>query len=516
MKMNRSMDDAGKLCMGAVLFLALAYTAVRAWRISIFHDEAYSIIDAIRCPLSQTLRFDTWSPANNHLLNTLLMEGLYRIFGFSEFALRVPALMGHVLYLTAVVRILNLLGGGWLKVAGLVLMALSPFMLELFSAARGYSLGLGFWAWALYYYLRILRGETDEETRRMDVLRLSGLMVLAILSYLVFIQVYTAFLAILFLWEIFSLGRPIPGGSWGGTVKKFWHNFLLLIVPSVIFLVSFLAEPVLRMAGRNDQFIEGGTAGFWADTVPSLVRAVLYEHHSSWGPLLWGLIAFVLGTTVALAVRALISRRVLTPGERSLIAVFALVVVAATVVVIQHHVTGSLFLTQRRGAYFIPLFLLLLICLLQQMSSARSQWLSMLGHGFGIALAFLTLAHFVSAANVSHFYICRYDASTKEMMRDLAAMNAGKNLQDSALSIGNDWSLTPGLYFYKAKYRMEWLKWPAWGDPDGPFDYYYLISGDQSGLWEHRKRDTVILNKYHLTVIKEFPLAGTTLAAPAK
>ncbi|HSG72055.1 MAG TPA: glycosyltransferase family 39 protein, partial [Planctomycetaceae bacterium] len=68
----------------------LAGVGVRLWFINLpmAYDEAYSFINYASRPFY--LGIADYNESNNHLLNTLLMHGMYRLFGQADWALRLP------------------------------------------------------------------------------------------------------------------------------------------------------------------------------------------------------------------------------------------------------------------------------------------------------------------------------------------------------------------------------------------------------------------------------------------
>ena len=112
----------------------------RAFTQSLVIDEAYSwslyLSENLRAILT---RYD----ANNHVLYTLLAWISVSTFGDAEWAIRLPALGGCLVWLTAVWR---LTGGRLLPSAALTL---NPLALDFMAAARGYGLGVGLWLWML-------------------------------------------------------------------------------------------------------------------------------------------------------------------------------------------------------------------------------------------------------------------------------------------------------------------------------------------------------------------------------
>src|SRR5262249_42620444 len=89
----------------------LAYSAYRGYRLSFTHDESVSYTIVVGDP--------TWKgTANNHPLNTRLMKWGFELFGPKEWALRLPNVLSHLLYLSFGVMLLRSLRSGWLALAG--------------------------------------------------------------------------------------------------------------------------------------------------------------------------------------------------------------------------------------------------------------------------------------------------------------------------------------------------------------------------------------------------------------
>jgi len=65
---------------------------------SITYDEAYSYLEFARRDFWVPPEFN-YMAANNHLLNTWLMKISVSLFGLSEFSLRLPNLLFHLVYL---------------------------------------------------------------------------------------------------------------------------------------------------------------------------------------------------------------------------------------------------------------------------------------------------------------------------------------------------------------------------------------------------------------------------------
>ena len=96
------------------------------------------------------MRWSCRRDASNHVLYSILAKTCITLFGLTEFTLRIPSLLGGLLYLLAVFRLSRrLLGEGWLLLLPVALLSLNPLVMDLMSAARGYGLALGLFLWAL-------------------------------------------------------------------------------------------------------------------------------------------------------------------------------------------------------------------------------------------------------------------------------------------------------------------------------------------------------------------------------
>ena len=91
---------------------------------------------------------------NNHVLNTILVKISTWRMHLTELDLRLPSLLGGVLYLWAAFRLARRFGEGAMFVTVAVLLALNPVVLDAMSEARGYGMGLAFLLWAIELLMR--------------------------------------------------------------------------------------------------------------------------------------------------------------------------------------------------------------------------------------------------------------------------------------------------------------------------------------------------------------------------
>ncbi|RPI15062.1 MAG: hypothetical protein EHM65_04290, partial [Acidobacteriales bacterium] len=115
-----------------LLIVVFSVNVFRAWTQSITADEAFThglflggFWDAL---------FNSFD-ACHHVLHTILCKLSISLFGLSEFTLRIPSLLGGVLYLLAAFRLSrHLFGEGPLFLLSTGLLSLNPLILDMLSA----------------------------------------------------------------------------------------------------------------------------------------------------------------------------------------------------------------------------------------------------------------------------------------------------------------------------------------------------------------------------------------------
>src|SRR5579863_2471210 len=121
----------------AALAFVLARTAWCAWSAatqSLVHDEAQTF---------NTFLSGSWHDAyflytsNNHVLFSLLAKASLSVFGVSEFAMRLPTVLGGFFLMWGVWRVLERCERRSVRWIGFVAIGLHPLMLDFSIAARG-------------------------------------------------------------------------------------------------------------------------------------------------------------------------------------------------------------------------------------------------------------------------------------------------------------------------------------------------------------------------------------------
>jgi hypothetical protein len=138
--------------MWVILAAVLSLNVFRAVTQSLTIDEAFTYKVFVAAPWEEARQH---VDPNNHVLNTLLEKISVGWWWPSESAIRTPSLLGGALYMGAALFLINLLFGiTWKSVVVFCAMILNPIVLDYMSAARGYSLALGFLLCALLLMAR--------------------------------------------------------------------------------------------------------------------------------------------------------------------------------------------------------------------------------------------------------------------------------------------------------------------------------------------------------------------------
>lgn len=482
---------SGLALAAAVLgVLFLAYTSIRAVRVPLTHDEAFTAnVWVARGPLA-ILTFDGPERANNHLLNSLLSGACQAVFGRIPLALRLPNLIAHAVFLVASWRLLSRIAGKGVALAGFALLNGNPLLLELFGLARGYGLALGFVAPALLFAVRALEAE---EIRLGDEAACYALLVCGVLAQLIVLDVFAA-VAVTF--ALFRLVRParVPAQ---GRLRRVVRESLPVVAASLCLLST--AVPILICMRRAGALYAGGTAGLWHDTVGSVVRLSLLNL----SPLLVHAALAALGICLA-ALTALAAYRLVRPGTggRVFLALFSVLVILCATVQAQHVFFGARFPEDRIATVFLPfvVFALAAAC-----GTTPAPFDRAAGSVFG-AVGLLALALFARRANLTRSDLWWFDADNVHMLEDLDRLRVSRPGAFHSVRLSINWLFEPSLNWYRQTEEFAFLS-PV--SRDGSFeaaDYAFVLGQDEA---EAVRRGYRVLTRYAGTgnVLLEPPAA---------
>jgi len=457
MRGNRAPD----LAAAGVLVFAFAATVYRDATQAITIDEAANFLEYARRPLSVWLsRYD----ANNHVLHTLLCHYSVHAFGASEFAMRLPGLLGAALFFATVFSLSrDLFERAWLRPLAAAALALNPFTLDYLSVARGYGLGLAFFFRALFLLFRYASGI---DPRPAPVGRAAVALALSVASNLVFAIPATA-LALVFT-------------SMAGA-RRFWWVVDRLWGPAVVLAFTIVILPLSGM--------KSGDLYFGARTLGQMYRSLADE--SCLGGRAGALAAAaVLALVLVSFAAALRSMRAPDPAtsrlDRFLVLAAGTIGLVVLMLIVLHKRFGVLYPLSRTGVYFPSL-----AAIAAAASAARLLSMRPPGRIAGILCACLlglAVLRFAAGFRTGYYAEWRFDAGSRR-----TAAVFGEILRKEGprrVAVGASWPLASSLQFYAAKYKWDALaveRMPLLSERGPQNQYpYYLLLPEEAGLIAQR------------------------------
>ena len=490
-----------------IIFSAFMYCALRAYLLSITHDESITYLIHASGSYHEIFTFALSITSNNHLINTVLIKILINIFGLSEFAMRIPALIGSALYLFGILKLLQLFLKRQFLLIGLCLLIFNPILLDFFSLARGYSLAIGFMTVGLYFTFKTVTKPEYKQSGR-DLHIACAMLLLAVLAQLAFLTVYFSIITIFALIALNKIVSMIKQREPRALIfKRFLYRVVFITAPGLIILPTIYNRAAMK---RITRYVEdyGGSQGIWEDTITSLLDATLYNKsylNVNIVFLLKIVIAISLVISILIILYKLIKRTEFKLIDRYMVLITAVLLLLSSVLIVLNLFFGIRYVVGRSALYYFPLWMILFVILLEQTRRLQGTLSTRLLPAFFYLFTIIGVLHFLNVANFSHSFIYKHDASTKIMMSRVIKLTEGKALGRDSIRIGVDWKYEPSMNFYRSKYQLVWLTQVSRESPDGNFDFYYL---------DNNQTNRALIAKHKLLVIEQFDITNTLLAVP--
>lgn len=424
-----------------LLFCSVGLLASSVYRAATFpftHDESLSFA------------IFSWEPrwgatANNHLLNTRLMQWCSILFGNSELSLRLPNILAHVIYLVCTLVLLKRFQHPVLQIAGFVMLNLNPFLLDFFFLARGYGLALAFLMLSFYLLVRAFEKKQQRGFEKYLYLSISAGS-LAVLSNFAFLNYYLPLLL---------------ASAWLLLSDASLHRFSRCRIPAAIVLFSassiFLAFILFKVfqLDRHGQLYFGGQVGFISDTVNSLVRGSLYSNLYSHATDK-AISAILIGLFVVLLLLGLYL--FFLRKEVPLFGLFLLMLASAVALpILQHRLFHTLFPIGRAALYYIPLYVVVLLSAFHVLIRLSVRcWKKMVVLTLPAIIAMALSWHFYRSFNTHIIYTWQYDAHNDEIL-EIINRDRERNFPSRTVNLGNSWVMEPSLNFYRITRNYTWL-----------------------------------------------------------
>jgi hypothetical protein len=457
--------------------LFLGYTVIRAVRVPLTFDEAFTANVWVAGGPLAILTFDGPERANNHLLNSLLSGACQAAFGRIPLALRLPNLIAHAVFLVASWRLLSRVAGKGAALAGFALLNGNPLLLEIFGLARGYGLALGFVAPALLFAVRALEAA---EIRLRDEAACYALLVCGVLAQLIVLDVFAAVAVTFAAFRLVRLARAPAEGRLRRAMRE-----SIPVAAASLFLLG-TALPILILMRRAGALYTGGTAGLWHDTVGSLVQISVL----GFSPSFVRAVLTAVGIGLA-ALTVLAAYRLFRPGTggRAFLALFSVFVGLCATVQAQHVFFGARFPENRIATIFLPLFVFALAAACGATPAPFDRAASL---GFGAA-GLLALALFARRANLTRSDLWWFDADNVHMLEDLDRLRVSRPGAFHPVRLSINWLFEQSLNWYRQTDEFAFLS-PV--SRDGPFasaDYAFVLREEEA---EAVRRGYRVLARY--------------------
>ena len=400
--------------------------------------------------------------ANDHVLFTLLAKWSVNHFGNSEFAIRLPSLLGGLLYLVVVYRLSKMLfGSGWLFLLAVAILTMNPFILDFLSIGRGYGMALAFWMYALYCCFRFRQEDDPKYLVRAGVA--TGLAIAANLTLLF------PSLALLAVMGLRYIRQP-------------WRIIDRLLIPAVVTAFIFLVIPLTHVT--TNAFYVGVTT--LREALEIIVSACFTAKSTMIQPVQDWILYMAVPLVAVVLVFCLLA---IKWRDEQAMGIAAILAFALVQIVAAHRFAGLLYPYRRTGLYLVPIFTLLWLLAVRDIDRwPRVQILA------AVPL-FLCVALFAMQASVTTYDEWAFCGSSKKVA---ALLN-----QDGARRVGASWFLEQSLNYYRDRLPISSMQPVTRAPLDLDYDHFVLLPNDYE-----------VVQKRGLKVVFKDEESGVLLAVP--
>lgn len=442
-----------RLLIPAVVILVVII-AVRAYIMPVTHDEVatwalYLPKNLFGCVSDP----ECWGTANNHWLNSFLMQCSAAAFGEEALALRIPNIIAGGLYLLCAALIsTRYLGTQGQQLAGFLLLTAHPYLLDFFSLARGYGMMTAGVIWGVF---GLLRYTEDFRPKWLLISILSFF--LAVLSNFTALMPWAAGGVCWFLWILFFRKNNL-------IIR---HGLYWLLSAALLLLLLYV--PIKTLAANEEfKWGAGSVIATGVDLMVNLLYGKRYLGEKSAEYFLW----IIAGLIVAIAFLSFIIR---TKEIRfRILLLFIMLAVNILLIIINKEVSGAQSPVGRKSIYLIPYLFGVLALGLYYLGENIS------GKIAGYIIAGLMTWHLINTLHIKSNREWYYDAYYPELFSVILPEGSSSD----SVYLSSTWIFQPALHFYQ---RTDSL--PIGGIPyqrplviDTTYDYYYVELPDTVGM----------------------------------
>ena len=437
-KIKLNSTDISVLLTGILL---LVYSVIRAATLSFTIDESATFFYIKNMHISHLANGFN---ANTHMLNTFLTGIFYLIFGISEWALRLPNLLAHALFIYYTYLITKKWFKGVYLIAGFLLLNLNPFMFEFFSLSRGYGLSIAFSLASIYHLISVF----EKPTTNKEISKTLIFGCLAVFSNLMALNYFLVLIAILVYFK------------W----KELRQNKIVLILTIATLLLNVHIGIFLKDKG---QLYYGGTTGLHQDTIQPIINAaaVLNFHRIELNAEILNIIKLIATIAFYLLSASLfiIFKWAQTFNKKQPTENLLFLILLGTFLspVIQFYLMDTPLPHKRTALLITFIFSLNFVFLFKKMVESKNKILSTGFKAILVLSSVLVLLNFVNSINLRKTMSWPEQADIKTFVSDLKAEEPQAN------EIMVEWYLERATSFYILKNEMETkVTRLIWEDPE--------------------------------------------------
>lgn len=420
------------------------YSSSRACLLSLTCDEASTYFSHLPNSIWSCFYSEfCWFDANNHLLNTFLMQISTSVFGVSEWTLRLPNLIGHIIYLIFSILLIRKNSKSlFLGIVGFCLLNLNPFLLEFFSLARGYGLGVG-WMMMSIYFLFCWIGSKEFT---LGIYCYVGAF-FAVLSNFIFLNYWACLTAVLIF---FILEKQIYEKN-ENRINSLFKSFGLPIFSSLG--LFFLVKNPIQFLKSKGEFAFGTEK--LSDSFVELVRVSLMSQ-GYFNPNTTAIFVFISlvlsGTSILFAIFYFLKQRDKLFSRIHLAGV-SLMVLMILAMVVQFYLIDIKYLMGRKSIMLLPFFGLSTYLLLESIYRNKGKYKNW-AVGLALLISVFSFNHIYRTFDLKETTEWSYDAYTKDMIHYLD----GNLKENQEIELGVFWIYGPSSEFYQQYLSIKKIK----------------------------------------------------------
>jgi hypothetical protein len=448
----------------AALFIILF--AVRAYTLSMTHDESGTYcLYCNRNMLAYFLDMDTWTIANNHLLNTFLINISVCIFKTTAFTVRLPNIIAGIFFCIYLIKLIKHLGfNKLLSISFFIMIMANTFFIDWFSVARGYGLCVAASMACVYYVLLYCNSFKGKYLLYYFIAAL--LMVLANFIGLHFLIASNGVILLF----VFKNNKTI-----------FFKTASILALGSIIIILPIFK--ILVRLSNNGEFKYGSASLLQASK--SYLNDIMYDggHYGSNGTYY-----FVVAYAIAFVAAILYLISNLKNKNAFVLIIYPFVMVSIMVMV--HYFTGAQYADTRKLILFYPPIAMMVFYGITYFYNYNNK----LGTTIFVALNIFLVINLHQRTSLQSVREWWYDSHTHSVYQYV-------NAKATNTTLACNWLFHPALSFYTtidtsvsltiAHYNKDIVK-------DSVFDYYYVLDTDTAGMMDKYTIDSMFAQGYLL------------------